>query len=44
MGESSLNKGIEKLVLVSIEDAAKEEWIARMERLKDKKMFVEPGV
>lgn len=34
----------EKFVSVSIEDVAKEEWNAHMERLKDKKMFVEPGV
>ena len=34
----------EKCVSVSIEDVAKEEWTAHMERLKDKKMFVEPGV
>ncbi len=34
----------EKFVSVSIEDVPKEEWNAHMERLKDKKMFVEPGV
>ncbi len=34
----------EKFVSVSIEDVPKEEWKAHMERLKDKKMFVEPGV
>ena len=34
----------EKFVSVSIEDVAKEEWSSHMERLKDKKMFVEPGV
>lgn len=34
----------EKFVSVSIEDVPKEEWDAHMERLKDKKMFVEPGV
>ena len=34
----------EKFVSVSIEDVPKEEWNAPMERLKDKKMFVEPGV
>lgn len=34
----------EKFVSVSIEDVAKEEWTAHMERLKDKKMFVAPGV
>lgn len=34
----------EKFVSVSIEDVAKEEWSTHMERLKDKKMFVEPGV
>lgn len=34
----------EKFVSVSIEDVAKEEWNAHMEHLKDKKMFVEPGV
>ncbi len=33
----------EKFVSVSIEDIEKEEWPAHMERLKDKKMFVEPG-
>ncbi len=33
-----------KFVSVSIEDVAKEEWTAHMERLKDKKMFVEPSV
>ena len=33
----------EKFVSVSIEDVPKEEWNAHMERLKDKKMFVEPG-
>lgn len=35
---------VEKFVSVSIEDVPKEEWNAHMERLKDKKMFVEPGV
>lgn len=34
----------EKFVSVSIEDVEKEEWAAHMERLKDKNMFVEPGV
>lgn len=34
----------EKFVSVSIEEVEKEEWAAHMERLKDKKMFVEPGV
>lgn len=34
----------EKFVSVSIEDVPKEEWDDHMERLKDKKMFVEPGV
>ena len=34
----------EKFVSVSSEDVANEEWNAHMERLKDKKMFVEPGV
>ena len=34
----------EKFVSVSIEDVPKEEWNAHMERLKDKKMFVEPCV
>ncbi|EFE14563.1 4-oxalocrotonate tautomerase family protein [Clostridium sp. M62/1] len=34
----------EKFVSVSIEDFPKEEWDDHMERLKDKKMFVEPGV
>ena len=34
----------EKFVSVSIEDVEKEEWAAHMERLQDKKMFVEPGV
>ena len=34
----------ETFVSVSIEDVPKEEWNAHMERLKDKKMFVEPGV
>lgn len=34
----------EKFVSVSIEDVPKEEWNTHMERLKDKKMFVEPGV
>lgn len=34
----------EKFVSVSIEDVPKEEWNAHMERLKDKKIFVEPGV
>lgn len=34
----------EKFVSVSIEDVAREEWTSHMERLKDKKMFVEPGV
>lgn len=34
----------EKFVSVSIEDVPKEEWDAHMERLKDKKMFVEPDV
>ena len=34
----------EKFVSVSIEDVPKEEWNAHMERLTDKKMFVEPGV
>ncbi len=34
----------EKFISVSIEDVAKEKWSAHMERLKDKKMFVEPGV
>ena len=39
--ELNINK---KFVSVSIEDVAKEEWTAHMERLKDKKMFVEPSV
>lgn len=34
----------EKFVSVSIEDVAREEWTSHMECLKDKKMFVEPGV
>ncbi|MGI5896392.1 MAG: tautomerase family protein [Oscillospiraceae bacterium] len=34
----------EKFVSVSIEDIEKEEWATHMERLQDKKMFVEPGV
>lgn len=34
----------EKFFSVSIEDVAKEEWNAHMEHLKDKKMFVKPGV
>ena len=34
----------EKFVSVSIEDVEKEQWTAHMKRLKDKKMFVEPGV
>lgn len=34
----------EKFVSVSIEDVEKEEWAAHMERLKDRTMFVEPGV
>ena len=28
----------------ALKDVPKEEWNAHMERLKDKKMFVEPGV
>lgn len=34
----------EKFVSVSIEDVAKEKWNAHMENMKDKKMFVEPGL
>lgn len=34
----------EKFISVSIEDVAKEEWTAHMEKMKDKKIFVEPGV
>lgn len=34
----------EKFVSMSIEDVAREEWTSHMERLKDKKMFVKPGV
>ena len=34
----------EKFVSVSIEDVEKEEWTTHMEHLKDKKMFVVPGV
>lgn len=34
----------EKFVSVSIEDVEKGEWAAHMEHLKEKKMFVEPGV
>lgn len=34
----------EKFISVSIEDVAKEEWTAHMETMKDKKIFVEPGV
>lgn len=34
----------EKFISVSIEDVAKEEWTTHMEKMKDKKIFVEPGV
>lgn len=34
----------EKFVSVSIEDIEKENWSAHMENMKDKKMFVTPGV
>lgn len=34
----------EKFVSVSIEDVEKDEWSVHMECMKDKKMFVEPGV
>lgn len=34
----------EKFISVSIEDVAKEEQNAHMEKMTDKKMFVSPGV
>ena len=34
----------EKVISVSVEDIAKEEWGKHMERFKDKNMFVHPGV
>lgn len=34
----------EKFVSVSIEDVEKKEWASHMKGLKDKKMFVEPGI
>lgn len=34
----------EKFVSVSIEDIEKENWTTHMESMKDKKMFVSPGV
>lgn len=34
----------EKLVSVSIEDIEKENWNAHMENMKNKEMFVSPGV
>lgn len=39
--ELNINK---KFVSVSIEDIQKENWNTHMENMKDKKMFVEPGV